>query len=890
MIECSDRSCRPQYGWIYLHRRLFEPLPVERSQGSVSALVARFQNAADRDKEAAARESRRSSLVPPGSSSRRSSASASASGYGYAHSSSNGPSPAASPLPGGTPRLSSSSGALPPFEDIEKDEQGQEGQEEKEEILKSPVRADIDSDPGARPNGKRKGEGEFGILDRAGEKMKSLELKLEKVLISDKEKDKDLNVAADADQAQKKGATEELTASSASPSRPPKSPKRMSSSTPLSALAVPEPKSDSEVAVAASNEERGESENTTQVGAEAGVKEAGKDRQLIESNNHVADKSASTPKKGNGRAGSLHTNSDTKRTPSSTSKGTPTSTSASKAFPRSSTSSTTSRSAIKTAPTKSTSTSTSTSVSTPTPRSRLSSGTSASTTTPRARVSLSSSNSASASAARKPAVETTPPAADKHSGQPGSAQNTTSTPKLTPSHTGPASGRRSSSVMAAAKASPSPLKPHLTGTPSKPTASSLAKARTPSASGAPATGTSTTSSHSAGDKRESSMSLGRQSGGKVLAQRARQCSASPSPAGTAAGARRRPSSVLGSSGDQVQVQTPSKARSTTAPATTPSNSSGTGSRLLQGTAASRARAAAAHPHPRESPSASATSSTPSKSNASSSVPGPGLKSTSTPQTPSIPANASSRAKTPSSLRAKTPSTGRARVKIQADGSNVHNPADVPKMPPVGKSPIGRLGLAAAGMERPEGPGSNTVVVGGGITVKSKPDQTGNTGGSKISGGGETGEGQEEEGVEEVREIASHQAEAKGQDQGQGIDDREEPIERPRTPSPGHNHHHHHHGEITAKNDVEEGAERGERKANIIIASPDQPLVSNNHDDDNDDNDDGTTVTPTGAKESKISSKDSASKDVGQAGEGNQKGLQKEEELGDESLEEIPDIE
>ncbi|WVQ94076.1 hypothetical protein IAU59_001154 [Kwoniella sp. CBS 9459] len=846
------------------------PLPVERSQGSVSALVARFQNAADRDKEASARESRRSSLVPPGGSS-SSRSSASGQGYGHGYSSSNGPSPAASPLLGNTPRLSS--GALPPPAfGAEDGNNERKGEGDKEEVLKSPTRAETKTEAGTKPNGQQH-RATPGILDRAGDKMKSLEHKLEKVLISDKGSDS----RQDKDKDQDKENGGEVTASS--PSRPPKSPKRMSSSTTMSALAVPNPKTDdkSGTSLASDDDKKGQETETTEVpiGDKAVIS-----GQPVLSHNKPKEQPTSAAKSAIEKAVPA-ASSKAKDTPSATDKGkgkgkgTPTS--STKRFPTSSPSTSSSPSTVKTGATKPASKSATTT--TPAPRSRLSSSTSTSTATatitPRARVSLGSGTSASAS--RRPASSNNTPPAARRSVKPDSTQAAATTPKLTPAHTGTKSERRSSSVMGTAKASPSPLKPHLTGTPSKPTASSLAKARTPSTSATPAA--HTTPSQTNGDiTKRKSMSLGRFSGGKISTQRARQGTASPSPSpgtgtgvggGGSSGARRRPSSVLGtSSGEQAQT-TPSKTRSTTAPATTPSSSSG--SRLLQGTAASRARAAAAQPH---QPSSSTPTSTPSRSTPASV---PGAKPNSTPKTPpattattTTATTNASRSKTPSSLRAKTPSTGRAKVKVQADGSNVHNPADAPKMPPVGKSPIGRLGLAAAGMKRPEGPEPKRERGFDGNDGSFKPNRR-DGGAGEADGAAESGQKEEEEGVEEVRDIVSNQAQAGENGPDESSNGGEDPIQRPRTPSPGHAH-----GENKSTvNDVAVAdSDVKDRGANVVIASPDQPLVDNNE-------------SPSSETTEDAKKPDNASVAQGNDTISDDK---QESEAAEESLEEIPDIE
>jgi hypothetical protein len=126
------------------------------------------------------------------------------------------------------------------------------------------------------------------------------------------------------------------------------------------------------------------------------------------------------------------------------------------------------------------------------------------------------------------------------------ATTTTTASNLTPSHTGSLK-RASSTTPGSSSISPTPLRPQITGTPSKHTASSLAKAK------------------EASEKRKS-LSLGKSSG-----HAARQ-------------------SLSGVRGETIKP----KAGGESTPVKTTTGPS-SGSRLLQGTASSRAKAAAAQP-------------------------------------------------------------------------------------------------------------------------------------------------------------------------------------------------------------------------------------------------------------------------------------------------------
>jgi hypothetical protein len=146
--------------------------------------------------------------------------------------------------------------------------------------------------------------------------------------------------------------------------------------------------------------------------------------------------------------------------------------------------------------------------------------------------------------------------------------------RLTPSHTGPprSTPRPATAENPHATPTPAPLRPHVTGTPSKPTASSLAKARTPAGAGLDSHTTP-----SSGPERRA-MSLGRASGSAARASLGAGATHTHTPASTKKG---------------VTGETDGSPLSHTKSASTPSRTSMVStSRLLQGTAASRARAAA----------------------------------------------------------------------------------------------------------------------------------------------------------------------------------------------------------------------------------------------------------------------------------------------------------
>ncbi|WVQ64608.1 uncharacterized protein L199_002775 [Kwoniella botswanensis] len=632
------------------------PLPVERSQGSVSALVARFQTAANRDAEATARENRRASLQPGTatgtlSNSRR----ISSSGLWSA---------SPSPSPGTTPRLGDST-TLPSVEGINS-ASVQNKSDGTEDILKDDTST-------------------------------TLESKIDKLDIKEQ-------ATPEKQEAQPTVAPVEIkeidyTNTGSSPSRPPKSPKRLSTTgenvNGMTALPVPatpeEPKEPSEP----KKENVEESDKSVNMNAiPAREKEIDKVSKPIPSTSKPPI--TSTPIKNSSSSSIQSSAKKMSSSPSTTTK------------PPLPTSSTTK------------------------PRSRLSITPPSSTTPPaRARTSLGHQSTPS-STSKRPLSTATPPVGR--------------TPKsLVPSHTGPT--HRTPSLDNQGHTLPSPLKPHLTGTPSKPTASSLAKARIPS-------GPVFTPGATRG-KRES-LSLGRSRGRNSIGEEKGRSS----PA----------------SGESKDTSTPSKTSST---------SQGTGSRLLQGTAASRARSAGVQHH--ESPSKS--TSTPMKTSKPKTT---STKSTGRPSTSSTRTGAtSSRAKTPAS----STSTSRVRVRPQSHTSGGTN--DTPskstntheaKTPAVGKSPIGRLGLAAAGMKRPEGPMSEVGRKGreegkGGRIDSNNPGQEENDYDNHEP------EKQEKAAEEELRELTESVLKSGPEDDGaegeeaSGEKAHRDPVDRPRTPSP-----------------------------------------------------------------------------------------------------------
>ncbi|OCF59860.1 hypothetical protein L486_02533 [Kwoniella mangroviensis CBS 10435] len=635
--------------------------------GVVSALVARFQTAANRDAEATARENRRASLQPgTGTGTLGNSRRISSSGLWSA---------SPSPSPGTTPRLGDST-TLPSVE----------GTASASVQNKSDGTEDIPND-------------DTSTLDS---KIDNLDIKEQTT--PEKQKAKPSPAPVEIKEIY------DINTSS-SPSRPPKSPKRLSTAgedvNGMTALPVP-------VAPLSETPKQPDVEepNKTAKSNDSPAKKKGGD--IIQEPISITAKptTTSTPTK---KPSSSSIGSATKKTSSSSSATTKT------PLP--------------------TSTSTSKSSATTIPRSRLSTGPAPSTTTPaRARTSLGHQSTTSSSASKRPPSTAIPPVGRTHK-------------PLVPSHTGPT--HRTPSSENQSHTVPSPLKPHLTGTPSKPTASSLAKARIPSGP--------LSSPGSSRGKRES-LSLGRSNGRNSIGEEKGRSS----PA----------------SGESKDTSTPSKTSST---------GQGTGSRLLQGTAASRARSAGVQHH--ESPSK--TASTPVKNSTPKTT---STKSTGTPSTSST--------RTPiTTTRAKTPasSTSAPRVRVRPQAQNSDTPSKgtnthihEAKTPAVGKLPIGRLGLAAAGMKRPEGPMSE---------VGEKAREEGKIGGidQKISGQAE----KDEDGLEILKDDDHHEPEepekaaeeelreltesvlksgppeddgAEGED-ASGEKAQRDPVDRPRTPSP-----------------------------------------------------------------------------------------------------------
>ncbi|WWC67017.1 uncharacterized protein I206_100924 [Kwoniella pini CBS 10737] len=508
------------------------PLPVERSQGSVSALVARFQTAANRDVEATARENRRASLQS--SSSRRTSSNLGGSGIGISSSSSN------------TPQINTAN--LPNSSEKETQNENSKQDEKKDKSVEAK---------------------EQGVVGKSLDMAESVENKFENLIIGDEKRDASLVNNEGSD----------------SPSRPPKSPKRVSSSNVMSTLPIPDAPKDVQIEPSVKNK----------LGSEKQVESS-------KSNINGKEKDVTTP---------------TKSTPSKTQNLPPTA-----------------PAIYKPSPMKPTTT---TMPVNPKPRTRLSSG--PSSTPSRSRTSLD---------------HQTPPTSPASTKTPSSTTSTkplvsgpTSTPKpLVPTHTGPA--RRPTSS-AQSHGTPSPLKPQLTGTPNKPTASSLAKARIPSGS------LNTPSSDTNSTKRES-LSLGKNTGAKARSSIGRD-SLSPSPGPNSSGPK------------------------------------STGSRLLQGTAASRAKAAGVQHNNSPATSPSTTKTLP--------------KTPTTISSSNKSQVSSSQSRTQSSqARIKTPSstsTSRVRSKSQNQPNENETPSkdNILKTPAVGKSPIGRIGLAAANLKRPE---------------------------------------------------------------------------------------------------------------------------------------------------------------------------------------------
>ncbi|KIR37498.1 extensin [Cryptococcus deuterogattii MMRL2647] len=248
-----------------------------------------------------------------------------------------------------------------------------------------------------------------------------------------------------------------------------------------------------------------------------------------------------------------------------------------------------------------------------------------------------------------------------------------------------------------------PLKPQLTGTPSKPTASSLAKTRSPPSSNAPSNMPMRSppvvdDPTAARVERRSSSSFGRQDGvksplsssgslkGRSSLGRAASArlSQTKSPEATSTISRQRRVSENGSGSPQPQEK---KKESKSA---TESIGRAAGSRLMQATAASRARAAAntnAHSSLISSNTHAPVSSTPPSARPRTSISTPVSKS----KKPVRNGNNDSSGKglTPKSNPEDVPA-------LRPNVSSVTKEEEGnPRVNRVGKNPVGRLGLAAA---------------------------------------------------------------------------------------------------------------------------------------------------------------------------------------------------
>ncbi|OXM76775.1 extensin [Cryptococcus neoformans Bt63] len=258
-----------------------------------------------------------------------------------------------------------------------------------------------------------------------------------------------------------------------------------------------------------------------------------------------------------------------------------------------------------------------------------------------------------------------------------------------------------------------PLKPQLTGTPSKPTASSLAKTRSPPSSHTPGSMSMRSpppvdNLTAAGAKRRNSSSFGRRDSlksplsssgsltrrsslGRAASARLSQ-SRSPEATSTVSGQRRV--SENGSASPQPQGKN-KEGRNVKGPI-----GRAAGSRLMQGTAASRARMAAntdAH-----SSSISSNSHVPISrtSPVSTNVTRP-RASISTP---------ASNSKKPTSNENSNSSGKRPTPKSNSKDATILRPnvssvakegKEKPAMKPIGRNPVGRLGLAAAREKKSE---------------------------------------------------------------------------------------------------------------------------------------------------------------------------------------------
>ncbi|WWC57921.1 uncharacterized protein I303_100456 [Kwoniella dejecticola CBS 10117] len=694
----------------------FRPLPVERSQGSVSALVARFQTAANRDAEATARENRRASLQPSASAiSRRTSSNTGETGAG---------------LGVGVEAGAKEGGRAPPKSELA-------GQAE--EIKDGDAKVMVPTE------GVEDAKGETGTgKGKAGNKSEKVGHKLENLNISDKK-------------AEEGSMEKTKDGESDSPSRPPKSPKRVSNPNVMSALPIPNiSKNTSDSAEADALPETEENHKAKSDTPKSRLKSTnGKPEAATATVKGKADPSSSTPSK-----------SDKPTSSGVASAGKPTSRPDSKSSP---------------AQSKSKTLTTSTPTNAAKPRTRLPSG--PSSTPARSRTLLGHQTHPDANATPNSKSNSTSRTPSSTTASATTTATATRTPKpLVPSHTGPArQPRPASSAQAHTQGTPSPLKPQITGTPSKPTASSLAKARIPSGP------LSTPPSSTTRSTKRESLSLGRASGSTARSSNGiGRDSLSPSP-GPASHAR------LSSSGSG-------------------------GSRLLQGTAASRARAAGVQHH--DSPSSTPSTSKTNKMNANTPTGGKTASDSST----RAPASIQSQGRTPSSqARIKTPSstsTSRVRVKPQVENTPSRVPKDFSKTPAVGRSPIGRLGLAAANVQRPAGPASE-------LGSQAKED-------GKIP---------DEDVKEELQELTEPKPTQSLRGDGNGDNARdeviEEPVERPKTPSPDDNQQ------------VEQ------------IKEDEQPVLGNNMSQD---------------------------LEVGKENMGQSEVEEKTLDAGEESLEEIPDIE
>ncbi|KAK4689100.1 inositol polyphosphate 5-phosphatase INPP5B/F, partial [Tremellales sp. Uapishka_1] len=278
-----------------------------------------------------------------------------------------------------------------------------------------------------------------------------------------------------------------------------------------------------------------------------------------------------------------------------------------------------------------------------------------------------------------------------------SHSNSSASKPLAPSVTGPRRG----SVQLHSPALV-PLRPQLTGTPNKPTASSLAKARPPTSSPGLGSGNGV-------EKKTAPGSIGRSAGSKAaVTPRPRDGITSPTPALAAgvgrSGSIKRSTTTPTTHSVRKSVLSPDPTPTKT---TTTTPSSSTPSRLMQGTASSRLKAAEA-----------ASVKSPPKSS-----------------TPPI-----------AKPLARTPST------VKRTGLTTKPPAKEG----VGRAPIGRLGLAAAGIKKPDAKESARLLKEAQEKVKlEKPEgESENHGLKETSGRGS--ESQAEEGKDQVVPLAKEE--------------------------------------------------------------------------------------------------------------------------------------